>query len=275
MSSLALDASPKSMSDWTAPVRAYASKTLVSVTPTTPIVDIQRLFEERDISAVPVVDGHDVLRGIFTTTDLLRIARIEMESPRALARVWPPPHHVGHVMRTDVVTIDEDATLREAAARLVEHRIHRVVVTRHGKPVGVLSTRDAMRAILEARVTSPLSDIMTAELETISIGDSIDVAVGRLTDANVHGLVVVDGDWPVGVFTQREAIKARALAAAFRKTAVEQIMSYETICHDVETPLYRVVGQSIDMNVRRILAVKERRLVGIATGFDLVRYMTL
>jgi CBS domain-containing protein len=29
------------------------------------------------------------------------------------------------------------------------------------------------------------------------------------------------------------------------------------------------------MNVRRILAVENRKLVGIATGFDLVRYMTL
>lgn len=260
---------------WSAPVREYASKTLISVLPETPLIEVQRLFNERGISAVPIVDAHEVLRGMFSTTDLLHVARIEMVSPRALAHVWPPPHHVGHVMRTSVVTIDEDATLREAAAKLVEHRIHRLVVTRASRPVGILSTRDAMRAILEARVAEPLSCVMTTELQTVAIGDTIDVAIGRLSDANVHGLVVVDGDWPVGVFTQKEAIKARSLPPAFRQTAVEQIMSYETLCHDVATPLYRIVGQSIDMNVRRILVVEHRKLVGIATSFDLFRYMTL
>lgn len=262
-------------SDWNVAVREYATKALISVPPETLLADVQSLFERRGISAVPIVDPQGALRGIFSTTDLLRVARIELESPLALARVWPPPHQVGDVMRKDVVTIDEDATLREAAAKMVAHRIHRLVVTRKGSPVGVLSTRDAMRAILKAQIREPLSRIMTTDLQTIDIGDSIEVAIGRLTDANVHGLVVVDGDWPVGVFTQSEAIKARALAPVFRRTPVEQVMSYETICHDVNTPLYRIVGQSIDMNVRRILAVQDRKLVGIATGFDLVRYMTL
>jgi CBS domain-containing protein len=222
-----------------------------------------------------VIDANEVLRGIVSMTDLLRVARIEMEAPRAAVRVVPPVENAAHAMRTNVVTVDEGASLRDAAAQMIAHRIHRVVVTRRGRAVGVLTTRDAMRAILKARVEEPLERVMTTELQTIDVGDSLDVAICRLADANVHGLVVVDGDWPVGVFTQLEALHARALPSPLRRRAVEQMMSYETICHDVKTPLYRIVGQAIDMNVRRILAVENRRLVGIATGFDLVRYMTL
>jgi CBS domain-containing protein len=214
---------------WTAPVRAYASKSLISVSPETSLASVQRTFEERGISAVPIVDSQGSLQGIISTTDLLRIARIEMESPSALARVWPPPRQVESVMRTPVVTSDEDASLGDAAGEMVKHRIHRLIVTRKGYPVGVLSTRDAMRAVMDARIVAALSSVMTTDLQTVAIGDSIEVAVARLTDANVHGLVVVDGDWPVGVFTQREAIKARSLPASFRQTAVEQVMSYETI----------------------------------------------
>ncbi len=261
--------------DWDTPVHAYASNALISVLPDTPLVDVHALLEERRISAVPVVDAQGALAGIVSSTDLLRVARIEMQSPRALARVWPAPHRVGDIMHKEVVTVDEDAPLREAASKMVIGRVHRLVVTRAGRPVGVLSTRDAMRAILEAHVKEPLSRVMTTELATVDVGEAIDVAVGRLTDANVHGLVVVDDGWPVGVFTQQEAIKARALPAALRATPVEQIMSYETICHDRATPLYRVAGNALEMNVRRVLAVEGRKLVGIATGFDLVRYMTL
>jgi len=262
-----------SNASWDAAVRQFATMRLVSVLPDTPVAEIQALLEREDISAVPIVDRQGVLCGIFSTTDLLRIARIEMESPRALARVWLPPHRVSDVMRKEVVAVDENASLREAATKMLERRIHRVVVTRHASPVGILGTRDAMRAILAARVMDPLSQVMTTDLQTIALGETIDVAIGQLTDANVHGIVVVDGSWPVGVFTQREALKARALPHVLRQGPVEQVMSYETICHDVSTPLYRIAGQSIEMNVRRILAVDSRRLVGIATGFDLLRVM--
>jgi CBS domain-containing protein len=158
---------------------------------------------------------------------------------------------------------------------MMKHHIHRVVVTRGGKPVGVLSTRDAMRAVLRERIDAPLERIMTVPVETIEEGDTIRTAIERLDDANVHGLVVVDGSWPVGVFTHTEAIHARALPPVFLDTPVERVMSYETICLDVSTPLYRVAGQFIQMRVRRILAVHDRELRGIVSGFDLVRVMTL
>jgi predicted transcriptional regulator len=262
-------------SRWDVPVREYATSGVVSVLPETPLSEVQRILDERGISAVPIIDASGALKGILSTTDLLRVARIEMESPLSLARVWPPPHQAAHVMRTGVITIEEAATLRQAAAKLVEHRIHRLIVTQGDKPTGVLSTRDAVRAILRHHVEAPLETVVTTDLLTVDVGDSIDVAIGRLADGNVHGLVVVDGEWPVGVFTYVEALKARALPPEFRRSAVEQIMSYETICLNVKTPLYRVAGHAIQMNVRRILAVENRKLVGIVSGFDLARYMTL
>lgn len=52
-------------------------------------------------------------------------------------------------------------------------------------------------------------------------------------------------------------------------------MSYETICLDTSTPLYRVAGHAVQMRVRRILAVHGRELRGIVSGLDLVRIMTM
>jgi CBS domain-containing protein len=178
-------------------------------------------------------------------------------------------------MRTRVVTVDEDQPLRDAATKMVEHHIHRVIVLREGRPVAVVSTRDAMRAVLFHHIETPLAKAITTPVITIDLGEHLDVAVHRLADANVRGLVVVDGEWPVGVFTHTEAMKARSLPRELlEKTTVEEVMSYETICLDVSTPLYRVAGHAVQMNVRRILAVHDRRLRGILTGFDLVRVMT-
>ena len=59
-----------------------------------------------------------------------------------------------------------------------------------------------------------------------------------------------------------------------RKVPVEEVMSYETVCLAVGTPLYRVASQARELRVRRILAVDERNVRGIATEFDLLHVMT-
>lgn len=51
------------------------------------------------------------------------------------------------IMTTHVVTIDLDTTLRRVEADFDKHPFHHMVVTEHGKPVGIISDRD----ILEAR----------------------------------------------------------------------------------------------------------------------------
>jgi CBS domain-containing protein len=256
------------------PVRDFMSGTLVSARPETPLSDIQTIFAARDISAVPVLDDAGGLRGIVTSTDLLRVARVEMAEARQPERVIVPARTAADAMRTAVVTIGDDAEVREAARLMVRHRIHRVVVTRNGRAIGILSARDAMRAVFFERLVAPLSSVMSAPVETIDIGDPIRAAVDRLAEINVHGLVVVDGEWPVGVFTQAEAIKARGLSPEVLETPVERVMSYETVCLDVATPLFRAAGHALQMRVRRILVVEKRHLRGVVSGFDLVRVMT-
>jgi signal-transduction protein with cAMP-binding, CBS, and nucleotidyltransferase domain len=58
-----------------------------------------------------------------------------------------------------------------------------------------------------------------------------------------------------------------------RHVPVERVMSYELICLNVSTPLYRVANQARELRVRRIVAVDERRVCGIAAGFDILRTM--
>jgi predicted transcriptional regulator len=255
-------------------VRSYTSKTLISVRPETPLADVYELLLDRQVLAVPVIDHYGTLAGILSSRDLLREAQIELLAPGEVARITPPPRLARDLMRRSVVTVDEDQPLTDAARKMTENRIHCVVVTRAGAPVGVVTTRDAMRAVLYHRLEAPLAQVMTTPVETIEQGETIRSAIERLADADVRGLVVVDGSWPIGVFTHTEAMQARALPSMFLDTPVERVMSYETICLDVQTPVYRVAGHALQMHVRRILAVHARELRGIVSGFDLARVLT-
>jgi CBS domain-containing protein len=253
------------------PISAYRSRSLLHVAPDTTTEEAFRLLQERGLSSVAVMSGA-ALVGVCSATDLARAGKMVLRGfPRVEPSSSSPVQRVEDVMTRQVVALDERSPLWQAARAMVDARIHRVFVTKEGRPVGVLSTRDIMAAVRDERLDVRLRDVVTTDVETVSVDATISSAVKRLARSNVRGLVVVDEDWPVGAFTHLESIYAQALPEALRDQPVERIMSYETICFDQSTPLYRVAGHAVAMAARRILAVEQRRLAGIATGFDLAR----
>lgn len=259
---------------FTTPVREYMSKALISVRPDAALDEVRRVLDERDVSAAPVVDAAGALVGVVSTTDLLREASVTF-SPAGRVTSWGlPARTAAELMRREVVTVADDEPLRAAAARMIDARVHRVIVLRGGAPVGVLSARDALRAVLFHHVTLPLGAVMSSPVLGVPIGATIDEAVAALASASVHGLAVIDGARAVGLFTQREALGARALPAALRALPVEGVMSYELLTLERDTPLYRVAGHAIQTRVRRVFVSEGAQIVGVVTGFDLVRVMT-
>jgi CBS domain-containing protein len=124
--------------------------------------------------------------------------------------------------------------------------------------------------ILSRRLSDPIATVMTAPVEAIDIGEPIESAMCRLASTNLHGLVVVDGETPVGVYSHREALSARRLPPSLRDRPVEEVMSYETICLGVHTPIHRAAAYGLAMNVRRFLAIEDEKLVGVVSSLDLV-----
>lgn len=253
------------------PVAALMSTSLVAVRPDASLKDVLATLRQHDVSCVVVTDEAGALRGIVSMTDLARVAEVALGGPGEPVALHAPARTAGEIMRTEVVTVGEDDPVREAARRMVEFRIHRVVVTRDGRAAGVFSARDVMRVVRGLGLVTPLSEVMTSPVQTVEVGDSIETALARLGDADVRGLVVVDGEFPIGVFTQAEAIAARTLPRELRANPVERVMSYECTCLDVTTPLHRAAAHAFATRSRRIVVVELGRLRGIVTGLDLAR----
>jgi CBS domain-containing protein len=53
------------------------------------------------------------------------------------------------MMSPNVVTAGEDETAAELAARMLEQRIHRILVTSGGEVTGVITSFDLLRAVVE------------------------------------------------------------------------------------------------------------------------------
>ncbi|MCS7007647.1 MAG: CBS domain-containing protein, partial [Gaiellaceae bacterium] len=97
-----------------------------------------------------------------------------------------------HMTRT-LLTISEDATLGEAAARMAERGVGAVVVLEGERISAILTERDVMKAVAAGRDGSaPVSEWMTRHPDTIEPGDTMDHAASLMIHGGYRHLPVVD-----------------------------------------------------------------------------------
>jgi predicted transcriptional regulator len=109
---------------------------------------------------------------------------------------------------------------------------------------------------------------MSKPLFSVKAQQPISVAVERLEQARVTGLVVLEDDWPVGLFTQVEAMESRDLP---RDTRIDEVLDPSLLCLPSTTKVHRAAAQAQRMAVRRIIPCQDREAVGIVTGFDFAK----
>jgi CBS domain-containing protein len=267
------------MTNFATPISSLMTTPVVTIADTAGLVEANQLLTERGISCLAVTSGGHAV-GVLSRTDLLHVGRFEsrarpdgdVKAPgavRAPLLTLPLDRTVGDVMKRSIVTVHPLEPISTAARTMGEHRIHRVFVMDDGALVGVFSTKDVLLAIRDQRLTAPISEAMSSPVLTIPLAAPLSLATDRLEKAHISGLCVIDeSDWPVGTFTQNEAIAARELPET---TPVEEVMSYAMLCLDMRTPLYRAAGYAHATRARRVLAVEGRQVKGVLTGLDFAR----
>ncbi len=109
------------------------------------LLEAARLMQSRGVRALVVMDEQCGMVGIVSQSDLVNASlRSSSELPwRSLT--------VDAVMTRQVVTVSPDDAIQRAAALMIEHRIHRLVVVHESdpcRPLGVLSMGDLMRHLM-------------------------------------------------------------------------------------------------------------------------------
>lgn len=113
----------------------------------------------------------------------------------------------------DVFTIAPDATLRQAAALLSEHRIGAAVVTGVERRIaGILSERDIVR-VLGAKGDSaldlPVSAVMTSKVQSCSDSHTVNQVMELMTAGRFRHLPVERNGQLDGIVSIGDVVKAR------------------------------------------------------------------
>ena len=111
---------------------------------------------------------------------------------------------VRELMHTNLVTLGSDATVLEAARRMRDSAIGDVLVTDAGKLRGIVTDRDLVVRCLAAERdpgSTPVGEICSEKLVTLTPGDDFQEAVQLMNDNAVRRLPVVEGDNVVGILS--------------------------------------------------------------------------
>lgn len=102
------------------------------------------------------------------------------------------------------------ATVYEALEILAEKNIGALMVVEGEKLVGIFSERDyARKVILKGKSSkeTPISELMTADIVTVTPSDTLDYALKVMSDRHIRHLPVLDGDRLIGMLTSGDVIK--------------------------------------------------------------------
>lgn len=250
-------------------VSKYMTRAVRTLDADAKLAEAHRLLREHSFSALVVTGRDGRPAGVISRTDLLRVGRSSGRQGRSLPLLELPDQAVRAVMSAPAASIGEEATLREAAGTMLRHRYHRLVVLdAKGHLAGVLSTKDLMAAVHDQHAGVAVGDFMTAPALTVDALDTVAHATDKLTEAHVAGLVVLEDERPVGMFTQTEALQARDEPST---TPVGEVMSYAMLCLDRKVQLRRAAGHALTTRARRIVVVDHREVCGVVTGMDFAR----
>jgi CBS domain-containing protein len=116
---------------------------LMTVTPETPLVDVQRLFAEEEIHGAPVIDDQARVCGVVSAMDLLRCVGERYDDFDDRMRDVT----AGDVMTGQVIAVTPETTPAEIAHVMRTQRVHRVLVVENRELLGVITTFDLLAAL--------------------------------------------------------------------------------------------------------------------------------
>jgi CBS domain-containing protein len=251
-------------------------KGLITCPPDTSLGRVAAMLNDDRIHAILVAEQLDAPLGILSDFDLLAgewlsVDEKSLEAMRSLT--------ARDLMTSPIETVEIDTPVDETVKRMDEKDIHRLLVTKKGRPVGIISISDFVAGIAaqeEAR-RETVGDVMSYTFLVCQENTRILTAARTMTQAGWRSIIVVNSKGKLrGILTGRDLLRL-AGRPVDESTVVGQLINRKLLTTDINSTLQQAADLMIQNHRHRVIVVNqedpESFPLGVISSMDIVAAM--
>jgi CBS domain-containing protein len=127
-------------------VKSFMTTNVITIGVNETVLYAAKLMHQQDVGDLVVMEGN-VPKGIVTERDLVR---------RVMALKKPLETKVSEIMTDPLITIEDNASIRDAARKMVKYKIRRLPVTKNTVLVGILVASDFAKHVSKKTLSEEL-----------------------------------------------------------------------------------------------------------------------
>lgn len=192
-------------------------KTVADIMTAAPIVvevpgsrnDAINMMVRNKLTGLPVIRSSDgKLMGIVSRRDIFR--KFDEDQ-------------LSLIMKKGCITIEPNASVKEAAKVFSEKRIHRLPVVENGKLVGIVTPTDLLKEVREMKTTMTAEDVIRTTCVTAYVDEPLAYTITAMRISDVPAVPVLDARGKlVGILTDRDLFSDQTKdAEAMSKLGIE------------------------------------------------------
>jgi citrate synthase len=125
--------------------------------------------------------------------------------------------------------------------------------------------------VTPAHTVRTVADVMSSPVVSALPDDAAAAAASKMNDHTVGAVVVVDGDRPIGILTERDIVRMAAAGASSAQPKVADFMTPDPDCVAPDLSVQDALASLNERSYRHIPVVEDGALVGIVSLRDLMR----
>ena len=256
-------------------VRDLMHPGILTCKPDATLGQVAVLLNQHHVHALLVADRAGRVLGIISDFDLLAGEWLssDAESLATMRKLT-----ASDLMSQPVDSVEEDVPLPEAVNQLIEKQISRLLVTKNGKPVGVISLSDFIASIAQQEKPrrEMVGDVMSDAILVCRGKTPILSAARAMTSAGWRSVLVVDAKGKtLGVVSGQDLLP-------FVKNGLDEKLVVRDIMHpaltiDINASLREAADKMIQNHYHRLVVIDqndpEAFPLGVISSFDIVARM--
>ncbi len=120
-----------------------------------------------------------------------------------------------------------------------------------------------------------VKDVMSKDIKKMSMNGSVKDAIILMTSSWVSSVIVLNSnDEPIGIFTEKDAIRAVAWNENALDTKLYSVMSTPLVSVEDTTSLETALNIMVERCINHLPVIHNGKIVGMITSRDIVRFIT-